>query len=237
MKKLEHPSLFDDDLAASSPSTSLISPMKKRKRLSKHASSPPASLKGRPSPVSEDDVATRLPLTGSVHAPTKTGRITLFVPEDIFSALGDFIGAGDSVEAAILRLIHKYDFNFNHLERLIEGKTQLSRYGLGQYLDCVTTAKGLDVSFYRVGFEVVAPLVGLRPEVRLRDASSFPIYRARIPNRLFARIIDDIQVMTNNYGPLLEHENEEATSRTIAPVCCPQYPSLRTKCIYYRCSW
>lgn len=149
------------------------------------------------------------------------GRNTLFVPEDIFSALGDFIKAGDSVGAAILRLIHKYDFNFHFLERLIEGKMELPRSGLGQYLDCVTTAKGLDVSFYRVGFEVVAPLVGLRPEVGLRDASSFPVYRARIPNRLFARIIDDIQVMTNNYGPLLEHENEEATSRVIAPVRCP----------------
>lgn len=218
MQKSEHMSLLDDHLAATSPSTSSVSPIKKRRRIT--AFSPSASLKVRLSSVSEDDVATQQPLAahpGPAYPPT-TERKTLSVAGDIFSALGDFIRAGDSVEVAILRLVHQYNFDFHHLKNLIDGKTKLFRPESGSCLGCGGTAKVLDVSFSRIGFEAVAPLVGLRPEVRLRDASSFIIRRARIPNELFARIVDDIQVMANNYGPHWEHENEEATSRAIAPV-------------------
>lgn len=202
----------DDDLAATSPSTSLVPPAKRRRRLT--------ARKARLSSVSENDVATHLPPTAHPDPvqPPATKRKTLSFAEDVFSALGDLIRAGASVEAAILGLVHQYNFDFGHLRRLIDGKIQLSHHELGSCLGCGSTAGVLDVSFSRVGFEVVAPLVGLRPEVQLRDVSHFLICRARIPNNLFARIVDDVQVMVNNYGPHREHENEEATSRAIAPV-------------------
>lgn len=230
----------EDDLAATSPSTSLVPPTKRRRRLT--ASLPSASRKTRLSSVSEDDVATHLPPTAHpdpVKPPT-TKRKTLSVAEDVFSALGDSIRAGASVEAAILGLVHQYNFDFRHLRRLIDGKTQLSHPELGLCLGCGSTTNVLDVSFSRVGFEAVAPLVGLRPEAQLRDVSPFLISRARIPNDLFARIVDDIQVMVNNYGPYREHENDEATSRAIAPVRLSLVippTHTRSRCIYGGYSW
>lgn len=78
-------------------------------------------------------------------------------------------------------------------------------------------AKGLDVSFSRVKYDQIAPFVGLEPSLCLRDAPTFEMHRARIPNALFKEIIEDIEIVMKQYGPPSDHQNEEARSRFLAP--------------------
>jgi hypothetical protein len=60
--------------------------------------------------------------------------------------------------------------------------------------------------------------VGLQPDLKLRDAPTLEMCRARIPNFLFKEIIADIEIMMKQYGPPMDHNNEAATSRFFAPV-------------------
>lgn len=60
--------------------------------------------------------------------------------------------------------------------------------------------------------------MGLEPSLRLRDAPTLEMHRARIPNALFKDIIGDIEIVMKQYGPPMDHKNEEATSRFLAPV-------------------
>lgn len=81
--------------------------------------------------------------------------------------------------------------------------------------------KSLDASFSKVRFDDIAPLVGLDPGASLRDTPLFPVCRARVTNSLFARVVEDIHIATNNFGFHQEHDNGEARSRAVAPVRCP----------------
>ena len=47
---------------------------------------------------------------------------------------------------------------------------------------------------------------------------TFDIHRARIPTSMFKGIVYDIQTAVNQYGEPLDHQNEEARSRCLAPV-------------------
>lgn len=119
---------------------------------------------------------------------------------DVSHALDAAIQAAPSVEDAILHLMHTHDFDLGLLKELI-------------------ATRGLNVSFSRVKFRSIAPLVGLDPFSRLADVQHFEVHRARIPNGLFANIATDVQMAVNNYGLPEDHQNEEARSRLIAPVC------------------
>jgi len=78
--------------------------------------------------------------------------------------------------------------------------------------------KGLAISFSKVKYHQIAPFVGLEPTLRLRDAPTLEMHRARISNALFKDIIGDIEIVMKQYGPPMDHKNEEATSRFLAPV-------------------
>ena len=62
-------------------------------------------------------------------------------------------------------------------------------------------AKGLDISFSRVKYHQIAPLVGLEPSRHLQDALTLEMHHAHIPNVLFKAIIEDIEIGMKQYGP------------------------------------
>lgn len=76
-------------------------------------------------------------------------------------------------------------------------------------------AKGLDVSS-GVTYKQIAPFVGLQPNLHLRDAPTFKMHRARIPDAFFKAIIEDIEIVMKQYGPPIDHKSE-ARSRFLAP--------------------
>ena len=47
---------------------------------------------------------------------------------------------------------------------------------------------------------------------------AFDIYRARIPTALFKAIVEDLDIVMNQYGEPRDHKNELARSRFLAPV-------------------
>ncbi|KAF8224600.1 hypothetical protein L208DRAFT_1310410, partial [Tricholoma matsutake] len=77
---------------------------------------------------------------------------------------------------------------------------------------------GIGVSFSKVTYAAVAPLVGLDPLRSLKDIRTFEIHRSRIPTHLFKSIVTDMDVMLMQYGPPPEHLTEEARSRFFSPV-------------------
>jgi hypothetical protein len=64
----------------------------------------------------------------------------------------------------------------------------------------------------------MAPFIGLDPNRKMNDITTFDLYRSRIPTSLFRSIVQDMDVLLSQYGPPIEHETEEATSRFLAPV-------------------
>jgi hypothetical protein len=114
-------------------------------------------------------------------------------------ALNEAILSKGSAELALIYLFDRYEFD------LVVLKARL-------------VAKGLAVSFSKVKYDQIAPFVGLEPSLRLRDAPTFEMHRARIPNGLFKEIIGDIEIVMKQYGPPMDHKNEEARSRFLAPV-------------------
>jgi len=47
---------------------------------------------------------------------------------------------------------------------------------------------------------------------------TFEIHRARIPTSMFKEIVGDLDMAMYQYGEPLDHANEEARSRCLAPV-------------------
>jgi hypothetical protein len=74
------------------------------------------------------------------------------------------------------------------------------------------------VSSAKVTYDDVASYVGLQPWNKLQDIETFPLHRSRIPTDVFKAIVTDLDVMLMQYGPLPEHETEEARSRFFSPV-------------------
>lgn len=77
---------------------------------------------------------------------------------------------------------------------------------------------GLAVSFFNVQYQDMAPFVGLDPNRQMNDIATFDLYRSRIPTSLFKSIVQDMDILLPQYGPPIEHETEEATSRFLAPI-------------------
>jgi hypothetical protein len=48
--------------------------------------------------------------------------------------------------------------------------------------------------------------------------TTFEIARARIPTSMFEAIVGDLDIIMNQYGDPVDHDNEEARSRCLAPV-------------------
>jgi len=62
----------------------------------------------------------------------------------------------------------------------------------------------------------------------MNDVETFYLHRSRIPTALFKSIMEDIDVMLVQYGPMIEHETEEARSRFLSPVSGVLASSLTT---------
>jgi hypothetical protein len=82
----------------------------------------------------------------------------------------------------------------------------------------ISAAKGLNVSFSKVKYREIAPIVGLHPFGMGNDMQTFDIHRARIPTSLFKEIVQDLEVSMKQYGEPNEQVNVEARSRYLAPV-------------------
>lgn len=76
----------------------------------------------------------------------------------------------------------------------------------------------MGASFSKVTYAEIADRVGLRDELALKDIQTFVLRRSRIPTDLFKSIVMDMDVMLMQYGPLPDHQTEEARSRFFSPV-------------------
>jgi hypothetical protein len=52
----------------------------------------------------------------------------------------------------------------------------------------------------------------------MTSIATFDLYRSRIPTSLLKSIVQDMDILLPQYGPLAEHATEEATSQFLAPV-------------------
>jgi len=85
----------------------------------------------------------------------------------------------------------------------------------------VATEHNLNVSFSKVQYADIAPLVGLDPTIEGQDIPTFEMFHARLPSRIFPLIVDDLQMFETQYGPMNKHRNEEARSRYLSGVGSP----------------
>lgn len=103
----------------------------------------------------------------------------------------------NQAELMILELMREYSFSFHRLKELLR-------------------QNNLDVSFSKVQYVDIAPMVGLKPNVKGSDIPLFDMFRARLPNDIFYKIVEDLQAFAAQYGPMDEHENEEARARYLS---------------------
>lgn len=82
----------------------------------------------------------------------------------------------------------------------------------------VSLEKGIEVSLANIKYRAIAPFVGLEPDRNMKDIDIFHLHRSQIPTALFKSIVQDIDIMLLQYGPPIEHETEEASSRFLSSV-------------------
>ena len=76
----------------------------------------------------------------------------------------------------------------------------------------------VEAGFSNIKFEDMAEFVELNPRLELDDIGTFTLHRSRIPTDLFRSIVEDMDVLLVQYGPLSAQNNEEARSRFLSPV-------------------
>jgi len=67
-----------------------------------------------------------------------------------------------------------------------------------------------------VKYQDIAPKVGLSPYREGLDIPTFPMFRARLPQPFFVKILEDLELSTFQYRPLAWHDTEEARSRFLS---------------------
>jgi hypothetical protein len=85
----------------------------------------------------------------------------------------------------------------------------------------------LNISFSNVKYREIAAFVGLEPNRISNDIEIFGLHRSRIPTGLFKLIVEDIDLMLVQYGPPIEHQNEEVRSRFLSPVSANHFSDHR----------
>jgi hypothetical protein len=108
--------------------------------------------------------------------------------------------AFDSAEMAVLWVMERYDFSMANLESVLCA---------GQY----------DISFSRITYDRMAPryhFFNLREGIN--TVPLFPVRRARLPSGVFFRILEDMTIILNQYGPPDTHTAEIARCAYIAPM-------------------
>lgn len=74
------------------------------------------------------------------------------------------------------------------------------------------------VSFSKVKFLDIAEFVGLDPLKNLKDIKTFDLHRSRIPTKIFKSIVEDMDILLVQYGPMPEQKTEATRSRFLSPV-------------------
>lgn len=82
----------------------------------------------------------------------------------------------------------------------------------------ILVEKKLNVSFSKVKYHDIALRIGLDSGLGGDDMQTFDIHRARIPTSLCKQIVEDLDIVMNQYGEPRSQKNEEARSRFLAPV-------------------
>jgi hypothetical protein len=141
------------------------------------------------------------------------------------AALDSAISSKGSAELAVLHLFKAYDIDLDELHGLLQG---LFFWWLLQriVIFAIHSEKALNVSFSKVKYRDIAPLVGLDPYGAGGDMTTFNLYRARMPTSLFKKIIQNLETQLKEYGEPNDHENEEARSRYLAPVSAQRQPPV-----------
>ncbi|KAK2467391.1 hypothetical protein APHAL10511_000626 [Amanita phalloides] len=126
----------------------------------------------------------------------RRGETKLPHADQLVATLESAITSEGSAELAVLYLLSRYNFDINDLHCLLQG---------------------LYLSF-KVKYRDIAARVDLDNTLAGNDMPQFFIHRARIPTRLFKDIVSDLEVIMNQYGEPVNHKNEEARSRFLAPL-------------------
>jgi hypothetical protein len=124
----------------------------------------------------------------------------------------------DSAELALLHIMEGLEFSPSILQQILSGVSIALKLLKTDWILMLPSEDGLDVSFSRVTYENIAPFVGLAPWKEFADVDTFELQRSRIPTSLFKSIIDDMDIMLTQYGPLSAHKTEETRSRFLSPV-------------------
>jgi hypothetical protein len=162
---------------------------------------------------------------GFISKKRRRGEVERLSSERLYAALDSAISSQDSTELAFLQLINDFEFDKDVFMKRLKGPwfAYLSKRSLWQTKFLLLTRflaeKGLSLNLSKVTYAKIAPFVGLDPLAKFRDVSNFELHRARIPTSLFQDIVRDMEVMMQQYGPPDGHQNEEARSRFLAPVC------------------
>jgi hypothetical protein len=126
-----------------------------------------------------------------------------------------------AAEIIILELMREHRFDFLHLKEILKDvyiaypdKPSHKEPNHHLFLE-----QKLSVSFSRVKYSDIAPRVGLNPIDAGRDIPSFLMRRARLPNSVFHKIIEDVRIFAKQYGRMAEHGNEEGRARYLSSVC------------------
>ena len=137
--------------------------------------------------------------------------------DDFRRSLSSAVSTYESAEKAVLWLMHEYRFDLSLLQQSLRGSFFLS-FLMSVYALISSVDEGLKFSFSNVKFRDIAELVGLDHEQKLKDLGTFTLYRSRIPTQLFKSIVEDMDVLLIQYGPLPDQKNEGTRSRFLAPV-------------------
>lgn len=71
------------------------------------------------------------------------------------------------------------------------------------------------------------------PLKREQDIPLFDMFRARLPNEIFRKIIEDIDLFSKQYGTMDRHENGVARARYLSAVCYPDSESMGFTANFY----
>ncbi|KAF8242952.1 hypothetical protein K440DRAFT_615061 [Wilcoxina mikolae CBS 423.85] len=157
-----------------------------------------------PDPPTIDPSTTDLPTTDAPTTPpsSSSGDLNALTPAtraQLHVLLRQASGSYSSAEAAVISLMHKYQFSFDDLRRAL-------------------TDEQLDVSFSKAKYSDIAALYNLNPDSHMWDAKRFKVTRARLPTEVLQRIVTDVNQMLQVYGPPELHGSEVARSRFLAPL-------------------
>jgi len=138
--------------------------------------------------------------------------------EDLCTRLSSLILNYESAESAVLWLINAYRLDWNILWKSLRGLLLLFIFYISFMLMSLVD-NCMETSFSNVKYEDMAKFVDLNPWLQLNDIGMFNLQRSHIPTDLFQPIVEDMDVLLVQYGPLpATQNNKEASSCFLSPV-------------------